>query len=246
MRPYRKVYNQLLRSDKLSRVSYEARWLYTLLLVAQDDEGRFPWTASQVKSLTATTDWEFKGATGHRDELVKTGAIETDGKVITIVRGKELNGNPRPTQYPDFHYPDIVPNSTEGTPKVPSRNLECNPDKIREDKIREDKIREDKIREDKIREGDGPSGLLQAFSEEERQALSQTFPGYDLSYEAQKCLDWWSEGGRKMKRPKSAFRNWLEKAKEISNDRKPGGHTQDDIPEGYEQPRYSRSFSGRP
>ena len=56
------------------------------------------------------------------------------------------------------------------------------------------------------------STLLGLFSLEEQAELAKTFPGIDLNYQAQKCTDWWAESKRPMKRPRTAFRNWLEKA----------------------------------
>ncbi|KKK89716.1 hypothetical protein LCGC14_2730310 [marine sediment metagenome] len=43
--------------------------------------------------------------------------------------------------------------------------------------------------------------------------LRPKYPHLDLDKEWEKCKLWWSEGNRDMKRPKSAFINWLNKAR---------------------------------
>lgn len=43
--------------------------------------------------------------------------------------------------------------------------------------------------------------------------LRPKYPGIDLDKEWGKCQLWWSESDREMKRPKSAFINWLGKAR---------------------------------
>ena len=43
--------------------------------------------------------------------------------------------------------------------------------------------------------------------------LRPKYPHLDLDAEWEKCRLWWSEGKREMKRPKSAFTNWLNKAR---------------------------------
>ena len=43
--------------------------------------------------------------------------------------------------------------------------------------------------------------------------LRPKYPHLDLDAEWEKCQLWWSESNREMKRPKSAFINWLNKAR---------------------------------
>ncbi|HUV46162.1 MAG TPA: hypothetical protein VMW45_03735 [Dehalococcoidia bacterium] len=47
------------------------------------------------------------------------------------------------------------------------------------------------------------------------EGLRPKYPHLDLDVEWEKCKLWWSEGNREMKRPKSAFLNWLGKARGI-------------------------------
>jgi len=84
-----------------------------------------------------------------------------------------------------------IPNSRENSGKIPSI--------IRQDKIRQDKTitrpkNFDEIPQDKIDE------------------IKQDYPNIDFDKEFKKCKIWWSEGTRKVKRPISALRNWMDRA----------------------------------
>jgi len=63
-----------------------------------------------------------------------------------------------------------------------------------------------------------PSGIITAvellalFSEKETQELSGLFTNLDIHYQAGKCIDWWTTRRKKMKNPRLAFKNWLEKS----------------------------------
>lgn len=49
--------------------------------------------------------------------------------------------------------------------------------------------------------------------EEYVEAIKPDYPNLDVDKELTKFELWWSEGNKELKRPKSAFRNWLEKGK---------------------------------
>jgi len=96
------------------------------------------------------------------------------------------------------------------------------------------------------KEGDNKGGKTPVIYDGEsllavvdRGFLEQSFPGVDLAYEAQKCVDWWLEGGKKMKRPRVAFTNWLENVGNRSNGRKATESPKADDPQEYLR-RYER------
>ena len=106
-REWRKVYRSITSSDRLASVSDGAAWLYTLLLVSQDDEGRYPWTKAMVRTLTATRpDWSFDNTSDLLHELVDVELASIEDGLVILRRGSELNGIPRyshdrePHQYP--------------------------------------------------------------------------------------------------------------------------------------------------
>jgi len=62
--------------------------------------------------------------------------------------------------------------------------------------------------------------------EEYVEAIRKDYSDLDVDKELVKFKLWWSEGKRELKRPKSAFRNWLDKARVIKqeNEEKYGTH----------------------
>lgn len=66
------------------------------------------------------------------------------------------------------------------------------------------------------KEGDG----TQTF-EEYIEAIRKDYSDLDIDKELSKFKLWWGEGKKELKRPKSAFRNWLDKAREIKNSKNP-------------------------
>ena len=59
--------------------------------------------------------------------------------------------------------------------------------------------------------------LRAMFSEGDLVELRARFPGLDIDWESDKCVVWWHDQKRTMKRPRSAFLNWLDKAKPNAN-----------------------------
>ena len=59
------------------------------------------------------------------------------------------------------------------------------------------------------------STILAMFDPDELGDFAGRYPGVDLDYEAQRFTDWWAEDRRRLKKPRSGFRNWLEKSWQI-------------------------------
>ncbi len=66
------------------------------------------------------------------------------------------------------------------------------------------------------KDGDGKQTL-----EEYIEAIRNDYADLDINKELSKFKLWWGEGKKELKRPKSAFRNWLEKARDIKNSKNP-------------------------
>jgi len=94
MRDWRKLYSSIITSEKLASVSIDARWLWTLLMVAQDDEGKFPWTPAKVKGLIAGTPWTSEQAAALRTELAESGLCNDSASALLLEGGETLNGTP--------------------------------------------------------------------------------------------------------------------------------------------------------
>ena len=94
MREYRKIYASIVVSEKLAKVSTDARWLWVLLLVSQDDEGKYPWTPIKIKALTVGTNWSSDDVQSLGSVLAESELIHIESPWVYIVKGTEKNGQP--------------------------------------------------------------------------------------------------------------------------------------------------------
>jgi hypothetical protein len=98
MREYRKLYASIVVSEKLATVSMDARWLWVLLLVSQDDEGKYPWTPTRIKALTVGTNWSNEDVQNLATVLTESQLIHRDNDWMYISKGIEKNGKPTNTR----------------------------------------------------------------------------------------------------------------------------------------------------
>ena len=223
MREWRKVHRSLTSSERIAQVSYPARWLYTLLLVNQDDEGSYPWTATMVRSITVTTEWTVIEASTYLEELKSQGLVDQQAQRVTIRRGVEFNGNPKSNSRKPLVYPesDISPTTV---------GLESDISPIRE---------EERERRERLEREETPvSSEAVSLSEQEKTiwpewyAMLWSIPGFKRplaecsSWLTDKgCLetaalakayalrDWWQTSSKSKKRidPWLTFTNWIVK-----------------------------------
>jgi len=73
----------------------------------------------------------------------------------------------------------------------------------------------------KLSEGEDKRNAAPESFAEYLATLSSKYPFLDVPQEWQACQLWWSEGKRKMKRPKSALANWLKMAETKRLERAP-------------------------
>ena len=93
--PWRKIYASVITSEKLSECSFEARWLWLLLCLNQDNEGKNWATAVKLKSLIVSTDWSVDYVLSTlMPELAKNQLATIDGNFINVVQGAKKNGTP--------------------------------------------------------------------------------------------------------------------------------------------------------
>lgn len=143
MRTWRKAYSGIIRSEKIANVSDSAKWLYLLLLVSQDDDGKYPWTPTKIKALTVGTSWTRDVTDSLASECSDVGLTYMGEGFIYIVDGAEKNGTPSnsksfPLRYEPLEYPYDDSATT--------RTLAATTSKRRVEKRREEKSREEKIR----------------------------------------------------------------------------------------------------
>lgn len=112
MRPppeWRKVYGKkVIESDRLASLSFDARWLWLLYTVAQDDEGKYPFTRVKVLSLAVGTEWKWDDCQRLTKDLITSGLLTEDGDFVYVVNGAEYNGHMR-SDREGFVFPTPLP-----------------------------------------------------------------------------------------------------------------------------------------
>lgn len=104
MRRWRKIWKNISVSDKIAQLSYEAKWLYILLVLYQDDRGLVAYSRSKIKSMVAgSTEWNLNDIQRFIAELDRSQLIVMNDTFIEIVGGSEKNGNPYKFREP-AHY----------------------------------------------------------------------------------------------------------------------------------------------
>tara|TARA_Y100000310_G_C20616248_1_gene780787 strand:- start:415 stop:1227 length:813 start_codon:yes stop_codon:yes gene_type:complete len=142
MHEWRKLYGKKLsNSERVASISFEARWLYVLLLGLQDDHGQYPWTPVMIRSLCATTDWNTKRATELLKEIEKAGLGETKETMFVLRNGQSLNGVPTSGKYAGRA--NLYPVNEERTSRVVQEKVRSTP-RIEEKRIEEKRIEEEK------------------------------------------------------------------------------------------------------
>jgi len=139
MRVWRKIESSIITSDRLSRVSDSAKWLFTLLLVAQDDEGKYPWTKPRRQALIATTLWDIETTDALLSELSQSGIVALKEGYIHLKNGASKNGTPANSSKYPVVYPPIADVGTE------SCTQEYSEVRVEKNKSREEEIKEPPI-----------------------------------------------------------------------------------------------------
>ena len=94
MRQWRKVYSGIGSSEKINNISYEARWLFILLITVQDDMAVYQYTKPKLKTLCAgSTEWTTEDIYRLLTELDHVELIQINDDHIYIIDGETKNGN---------------------------------------------------------------------------------------------------------------------------------------------------------
>ena len=219
-RPWRALHDACLSSERLATVSNDAFALWIMLVIRQDDAGRFPWTPVRVRSLTAIRDWNLPRASQLLDELRKSGSVSVDGIWVTLHRGAELNGPPT-SGSKESMIPRFYPGYTDSIPEVELNQNDSIPLPYQVETSRNKASRnKPAARVLSVSLLDWSTYLSdhwQPFITDDWQTdIVKTYPMLNLLTEAKRCVDWWAaKPDPRPKRPASSFRNWLVKATEI-------------------------------
>jgi hypothetical protein len=139
MRDWRKLHAVVRESEKLAACTFEARWLWVLLLSAQDDSGRFPWTPAKVRGLTVGTDWSAESCLSHASVLAEHGLLHfTDEGFVELAKGEQYNGTPSNARNP-LHY-ELEPRAVLTQPELSQDSVSTVLEESREEESREEEI----------------------------------------------------------------------------------------------------------
>ena len=136
-----------------------------------------------------------------KNRLEKTGRVTiSNDNIITIVNWKKYQSEYERTS--KYRIKDTTTATTKGT-------------------LRE---REERIEKESREEKETTSPEIKKIEFEEYiEELRPQFADIKFDSELKKFHLYWSEGNRKLKRPKLALLNWMEKAREIKAEKKPPG-----------------------
>ena len=234
MRPWRKFHSALIDSERASRLSDSALALFTLLVLAQDDEGYFPWSAQIIRRVTISRTWTIRETTVLAEELVSVGMAfwDEDRRGIILDKGEELNGRPRKYREP-FTYRSLPSVSTDALESSDSqqedRQLPVGDHWSATGRARPDIDGDTDIDKEEESDVEAESGVGQAdlpaqprldilgqFSLQELDNLRNSFPLLDLETEASKCIRWYQDRGQDIRNGLAVFRKWLERARPSS------------------------------
>lgn len=96
MRDWRKVYGpKVVESDRLAECDFETRWLWLLYTLAQDDEGKHPYTRQKMLALTVGTGWTWDDCQRLTTGMSVVGLVTVSGGFVWIVNGAKYNGSVR-------------------------------------------------------------------------------------------------------------------------------------------------------
>lgn len=177
-----------------------ARLLFTWLIPHLDCDGRMYGDASLFKSLVAPRrDISLQKIELYLNEMEKLGLIlryTVNGHKYIWCKNfsKHQTGlrkeRESPSQIPS-PTPEYIQQNVGVTPSLSTDKL---PPKLSKVKLSLREVKED-------------SSFLEYVRE-----LEPKYPTLKINDEIDKFITWWSEGNKELKRPKTAFRNWLDKA----------------------------------
>lgn len=177
-----------------------ARLLFTWLIPHLDCDGRMYGDASLFKSLVVPRrDISLQKIELYLSEMEKLGLIlrySVNGhRYIWCPNFSKHQSGLRKERESPSQIPPPTPELIQHHVGVnPSLGTEQLPPKLSKVKL-------------SIREVKGDMAFLEYVKE-----LEPKYPTLKMEDEIDKFVTWWSEGNKELKRPKTAFRNWLDKA----------------------------------
>jgi len=198
MRDWRKLHSSIIASERLGGLSDAAFRLFVLLVVAQDDEGKYPWTPTKVRSLCVGTDWDSYGSDTVLSELSQSGvAVLRDGFVY-LTNGPELNGTPTNSKlWPHVYKNDEIQQSNSISDTALSEYSHST------DRVLSPRI--DKIRVEESRY------IKKDFTEKFIEEIKTQYPSIDVDAELEKAKA--HKRYAQIVDRQAYFKNWMKKVR---------------------------------
>jgi len=244
----RSVKPQFWLDERLGSIPRDARLLYIGLWNLSDDQGVFEWRPARIRVQLFPYDNDITGDDIERwlDMLAETGDVESYqhngqqfGYIRTFLKHQEIK---KPSQW-GFAPPPV----SNSTPLVGGELPTSNPAVPLGSRLYGVGSRvlgskeEEEAKNKKGREVTTETEFLEYVEETKTE-----FPDLDCEVEFRKFKLYWSEGSRKLKRPKYAWHNWLLKAREIARDKGVDHKTGESIGRPREDPhKYSKGKYGK-
>ena len=193
MREYRKIYASIVVSEKLAKVSTDARWLWVLLVVSQDDEGKYPWTPIKIKALTVGTNWSSDDVQSLGSVLAESELIHIESPWVYIVKGTEKNGQPTNTKsFMVYDAANAEPMQSQSS--ATQRNAA---------------LREEESRVEKSRGEENTRSVDEIFRQKMRERFGSIITGLDARIDDALEYDMNRSPSKRAKNVQQFVRNWL-------------------------------------
>jgi len=219
-----------------------ARLLFTWMIPHLDCEGRMYGDARIFKSIVAPRrNYTLLKVEKCLAEMEKLGLIERYfiESVPTASASYPLDVKRQPSKNCYLFAPHFEKHQTglqktrEAQSQIPPPNSRVTPELLQsKDGLTHLQVKEKfklKRREEEVEE----EATTELDFEDYKEELRSEFKDVNFDNEVKKFHLYWSEGGRKLKRPKLALRNWMEKAREIKGKWRKGEVKHIDSPVGF-------------
>lgn len=174
-----------------------------------------------------TAQWQFLLAKTRVDEVIAINILDTlcslqaiDGtlwkdkiiwcqKLVDRIAIVYRNRNRLPPRKPIYTDGYIIFKPIE--PDIPTTHNPVSTTVIEQSKVKETIVNNTIVNKEAKKDGKlDLSDYINNF-------LKPKYPELNVKEEIEKCDTWWSEGRKKMTRPKTAYRNWLDRAMKYKN-----------------------------
>jgi hypothetical protein len=201
MREYRKLYASIVVSEKLATVPMDARWLWVLLLVSQDDEGKYPWTPTRIKALTVGTNWSNKDVQNLATVLTESQLIYKHKEWMYISKGIEKNGKPTSTRgFMVYDTAQAVPEQCHSSAEAVLEQRQSSAGAA---------LRVEESRVEKSRGEENPRAVDEIFRQKMRERFGSIITGLDARIDDALEYDMNRSPSKRAKNVQQFVRNWL-------------------------------------